>query len=67
MAWLTDNNDDSYGEEIRNKIWNNSLRYYLNEENKSDEEDSDDSDFMPSKYEMGYGTLDYDYGSNGYD
>jgi hypothetical protein len=54
MAWVTDNNDDSYGEEIRDKIWSNPLKYFLNQKNKSDDEDSD-CDLEPSKYELGFG------------
>jgi len=65
MDWLSNDNNNDYGEEIRNRLWNNPLRYYLNQANKSDDEDSDSD--IDCKYQRGYGTLNYDYGYYGYD
>jgi hypothetical protein len=56
MKWVTKNNDDSFGEEIRDKIWQNPIRYYLSQKNKSDDEDDDvDLDSSSDKYMYGYG------------
>lgn len=64
FAWLSDDGDDSYGEEFKEEIWLNPVKYYLTTRIKKTYLDSDDdsnlndSDHIDgvSKYELGFGS-----------